>query len=136
MSLFVHLVRHGETAESREHGFCGSRDCLLTPDGLQMARSIASRRASDGDWQAVLSSPLVRDVDTARPAAKALGLDIKMHDGLREIAVAVIRAEVEAEFEPPLARAGLLRQIRLRFQRRRRIAREIEDLAPGRGLYM
>lgn len=52
------------------------------------------------------------------------------------VAVAILRAEVEAEFEPLLAQAGFLGKIRLRFQRRRRMEREIEDLAPRRGLYM
>jgi broad specificity phosphatase PhoE len=85
MTLLVHLARHAETEESREHRFCGSRDCRLTPDGLQMARSIASRVAGEGDWQAVLCSPLSRALDTARPAAEALGLDIEVRDGLREI---------------------------------------------------
>jgi broad specificity phosphatase PhoE len=85
MSLFVHLVRHAETEESREHRFCGSRDCRLTTDGLQMAAAIASRCLAGGDWRAVLSSPLSRALDSARPAAAALGLEIEVQDGLREI---------------------------------------------------
>ena len=51
-------------------------------------------------------------------------------------AVAVIRVEVEAEFEPLIAKASFFGRIRLRHQRGRRIEREIEDLAPGRGLCM
>ncbi len=85
MPLLVHLVRHGETAESREHRFCGSRDCLLTAEGRLMADAIATRCLTAGDWRAVLSSPLTRAVDTARPAAAALGLPIEWRDGLREI---------------------------------------------------
>lgn len=50
-------------------------------------------------------------------------------------ACAMIRFDVEAEYEPLLAEAGPLRRLRLRFQRRRRIRREIDELAPGRGLY-
>ncbi len=50
-------------------------------------------------------------------------------------ACAMIRLDVEAEYEPLLAEAGPLRGLRLRFQRRRRIQREIDDLTPSRGLY-
>jgi len=85
MTLLLHLVRHAETQESREHRFCGSRDCQLTSDGLQMARAVASRCAGQGAWRAVLSSPLSRALDTARPAAEAIGLPVEPHDGLREI---------------------------------------------------
>ena len=85
MSVFVHLVRHGETDASRDHRFCGSTDCPLTEDGVRMARYIAERCVASGDWRAVLSSPLGRALDTARPAADALGLPLEVHDGLREI---------------------------------------------------
>jgi hypothetical protein len=50
-------------------------------------------------------------------------------------AAAIVRAEVEAEYEPLLAQAGFFAKLRLRRQCRRRIAREIEDLAPGRAFY-
>jgi hypothetical protein len=50
-------------------------------------------------------------------------------------ACAMIRFDVEAEYEPLLAKAGLLRKLRLRMQMRRRIRREIDDLTPSRGLY-
>jgi hypothetical protein len=50
-------------------------------------------------------------------------------------ACAMIRLDVEAEYEPLLAEAGQLRSLWLRFQRRRRIEREIDELTPSRGLY-
>jgi hypothetical protein len=50
-------------------------------------------------------------------------------------ACAMIRFDVETEYEPLLAEAGLLRRLRLRMQMRRRIRREIDDLTPSRDLY-
>ena len=46
-----------------------------------------------------------------------------------------VRARVKAEFAPLLAEAGPFRKLRLWFQRRRRLEREIEDLAPRRAFY-
>lgn len=52
-----------------------------------------------------------------------------------QVAVQVIRSEVRAEYQPLLAQAGLLGKARLWVQRRRRIEREIEALAPGDAYY-
>ena len=42
MSLTLYLLRHGQTALSRDDVFCGSGlDPELTPEGLQMARAAA-----------------------------------------------------------------------------------------------
>ena len=50
-------------------------------------------------------------------------------------AVRALRAEIRAEFEPLFAQAGLLGKASLWVRRQRRIERETEALAPGRGLY-
>ena len=50
-------------------------------------------------------------------------------------ACAMLRFDIEAEYEPLLAEAGPLRRLRLRVQRRRRIQREIAELTPDRDLY-
>ena len=44
-------------------------------------------------------------------------------------------AQVKAEFAPRFAEAGLLGKLVLRVKRRRRLERELEDLAPGRAFY-
>ena len=51
-------------------------------------------------------------------------------------AVAIIRFEVEAEFEPLMAEAGPLHRIRLWLQRRSRIRREIAELTPDDAYYL
>jgi len=85
MSLRVHFVRHGETTASVEGRFCGRTECLLTDDGRLMGSYLADRCAAEGDWLAILSSPLRRCVETAHPAGERLGLTVVPEHGLREI---------------------------------------------------
>jgi hypothetical protein len=49
--------------------------------------------------------------------------------------VAVIRAEVDAEFEPLFREADLLGKIALWLERRRRIKQEIDELLPDDAYY-
>src|SRR2546428_342627 len=69
LRLFV--VRHGETAWSREWRFAGARDVPLTPEGLRQCEAVARPLASQGG-AAVYAGPPERargsaDVD-ATPA--------------------------------------------------------------------
>jgi broad specificity phosphatase PhoE len=86
MSLKLYLLRHGQTALSRDDVFCGSGlDPELTPEGLQMAHAFAvAHRAKP--WLAVYSSALRRAVDTARPLCDALGISNQVRPDLNEIA--------------------------------------------------
>ena len=85
MALNLYLLRHGQTAFSRENIFsgCGS-DPELTEAGLAMAQAFAqSYRMLD--WRAVYASPLKRTIATARPLCGAIGREMILRDGLREI---------------------------------------------------
>jgi probable phosphoglycerate mutase len=85
MSLNLYFLRHGQTAFSRDNIFsgCGS-DPELTEAGLAMAQAFAqSYRAID--WRAVYTSPLKRTVATARPLCEAIGKEMELRAGLREI---------------------------------------------------
>lgn len=86
MSLTIHLLRHGQTACSREDVFCGSGlDPELTPDGLQMARAFASAyRATP--WRAIYASNLQRTRESAKPLSDELGIEIQVRPELAEIA--------------------------------------------------
>jgi probable phosphoglycerate mutase len=86
MSLTVYLLRHGQTALSREDSFCGSGlDPELTSDGLKMADAFADvYRATP--WCAIYSSSLRRGIATAQPLCDALGMPLQMRDELNEIA--------------------------------------------------
>lgn len=83
--MIVYLVRHGETTWNQEGRYQGQRESPLTPTGLEQARAVGTalerRRV-----RRVISSPLVRCVDTARPLATWLKLPIEIAPELIEIA--------------------------------------------------
>jgi probable phosphoglycerate mutase len=84
MSLRIYFVRHGETTYSQTGGFCGAIDPELTPAGSQMAEQFAATYAKL-PWEAVYVSPMKRTIATAKPLCDAVGIEMQLHDGLREI---------------------------------------------------
>lgn len=85
MSLNLYLLRHGQTALSREDVFCGSGlDPELTHDGLEMAQAFAAVYETNL-WSAILTSELRRTIHTAAPLCDALGVNAEVHSGLNEI---------------------------------------------------
>lgn len=107
----IHLVRHAETLWHAENRFAGIADVALTPRGLEQAGELAGwveRRAAAGErFDAVVTSTLSRAILTARPAAKALGLEPHADERLVEMAFGraegMNRAEMELEFPEVLA---------------------------------
>lgn len=86
MTLTIHLLRHGQTASSREDVFCGSGlDPELTAEGLQMAHAFAAA-ARALPWAAIYCSSLRRGIATAEPLCKELGLALQVREELNEIA--------------------------------------------------
>jgi broad specificity phosphatase PhoE len=85
LGLTLYFLRHGETQASQTGGYCGVLDLDLTAAGHQMAEEFAAAYKSL-PWAAVFCSPLRRTIDTARPSCDALGLDLRLRDGLKEIA--------------------------------------------------
>ncbi|MBD2104893.1 histidine phosphatase family protein [Leptolyngbya sp. FACHB-261] len=84
MSLTLYFLRHGQTACSRENAFCGSIDPELTSEGIEMAQAFAEAYRTTA-WTAVFASPMKRTIATVNPICEALGLEIQLRDGLREI---------------------------------------------------
>lgn len=84
MSLCVYLLRHGETEASKTGGYCGALDPDLTPEGHEMAQAFADHY-KQVDWRAVYVSPMKRTIATAKPLCQALGMEMEIRDGLREI---------------------------------------------------
>jgi broad specificity phosphatase PhoE len=85
VTLTLYLLRHGQTALSRDDVFCGSGlDPELTAEGLEMARSFAEAYRNTL-WSAVYASPLQRTVTTALPLCEALSLKMEARDDLKEI---------------------------------------------------
>lgn len=86
MSLTIHLLRHGQTALSREDVFCGSGlDPELTPEGLQMAQAFAEAYRST-PWRAIYASNLQRSLASAKPLSEESGIETQVRAELTEIA--------------------------------------------------
>lgn len=66
------LVRHGETAWSRDHRHTGRTDLPLLPDGERQARLLGAALA-ERTFSLVLTSPLRRATETCRLAGLAPG---------------------------------------------------------------
>jgi alpha-ribazole phosphatase len=81
----LYLVRHGQTAASRENRFTGTSDPPLTATGEEMAGAFAKGYAALA-WEAIYVSPLLRARQTAEPLCRAAGLAATVEDGLREMA--------------------------------------------------
>lgn len=84
MSLKLYFLRHGQTDRSRDNVFCGSIDPDLTADGLEMAKAFAIAYRSL-PWNAIFCSPMRRTVATAKPLCEAVGMQMELRDGLKEI---------------------------------------------------
>ncbi len=84
MSLRLYLLRHGETTFSQTGGFCGELDPELTSNGLLMAKGFAEVY-HNLPWAAIYASPKKRTITTAKPLGDAIGMDLQLREGLKEI---------------------------------------------------
>ncbi|MGK7919682.1 MAG: histidine phosphatase family protein [Trichodesmium sp.] len=84
MSLKLYLIRHGETTYIKTGAYCGILDPELTPEGLEMAKQFAQAYGSL-NWTAAYVSPMKRTVATAKPLCDAVGLEMQLRDGLKEM---------------------------------------------------
>jgi broad specificity phosphatase PhoE len=79
----LHFVRHGVTAWNAEGRIQGQTDVPLSPEGRRQADELADRLAGS-EIGAIWSSDLRRALDTARPLAERLGLEVHASPALRE----------------------------------------------------
>jgi broad specificity phosphatase PhoE len=84
MTLRLYLMRHGETVYSRTGDYCGELDPELTPEGMLMAKAFADTYRKL-PWEAVYVSPMKRTIATAKPLCDAVGSEMQLRDGLKEI---------------------------------------------------
>ncbi len=84
VSLKLYFLRHGETIYSQRGAFCGDLDPELTAAGTQMAKAFAEAHRSI-NWSAAYVSPMKRTIATAKPLCDAVGLEMQLRDGLKEI---------------------------------------------------
>ena len=80
----LYMVRHGQTASSRENRFTGSSDPPLTAVGEAMAQAFAQAYASMR-WEAIYTSPMLRARQTADPLSRLTCVPTTPEDGLKEI---------------------------------------------------
>ncbi|MRH92035.1 bifunctional RNase H/acid phosphatase [Nocardia sp. SYP-A9097] len=78
------LLRHGQTELSVERRYSGRGNPALTEVGRGQAASAAKMLATKGNIAAIVSSPLGRARETAEAAGAALGLPVRVLDGLIE----------------------------------------------------
>jgi len=104
MSLRLFVLRHGETAFTRERRFAGWRDVPLTDAGLRQSEAAAAA-LSGVAISAVFASPLERARTSAEAVAKPHRLTVQIMPAFRELGFGAwegrTRAEVEAA-EPAL----------------------------------
>ena len=97
------LVRHGESLYNLEKRYTGQTDVPLTEKGRKQATLTAKYVLENYHIDAVYSSDLCRAVDTAKPVAEPLGLEIKTDARLREIYAGkwqgILFAEVREHFK-------------------------------------
>ncbi|MGH3999744.1 MAG: histidine phosphatase family protein, partial [Pseudonocardiaceae bacterium] len=78
------MLRHGQTEYSAQRRYSGRRDLPLTELGERQAAAAAARLSTMDGVAAVVSSPMLRARQTAKPVADALGVPLEVHDGLIE----------------------------------------------------
>jgi broad specificity phosphatase PhoE len=91
----IHLIRHGETDGNQSH-YIGRRDLALNAKGHAQAEQLALGLSGFPiGW--VISSPLQRAVQTARPLAQQFGLSIEVEPALIEFDFGVLQDLPKAE---------------------------------------
>jgi 2,3-bisphosphoglycerate-dependent phosphoglycerate mutase len=95
------LARHGETDWNRDLRFQGHADPPLNEVGRRQARELAASLAGE-ELAAIYCSDLRRAHETARIVADAVGAEVTILQGLREIDVGswsgLTRDEIEERF--------------------------------------
>ncbi len=83
------IVRHGYSVTNAAKRYTGQMDVALTEEGHRQASAVASYLTTHEKIDAIYASDLTRAVDTARPTAACLGIDIIPMPALRELGMGV-----------------------------------------------
>ena len=79
------IIRHGESVYNIERRYTGQTDVALTEKGVLQAEITGKYILENYKIDEIYSSDLIRAVNTAKPIADPLGLEIKTDARLREI---------------------------------------------------
>ena len=103
----IALIRHAESSWNVEGRWQGHGDPALSARGRQQAEALA-RELAGLRLELVITSDLVRAIETGAPIARALGIEASRCPGLRELDVGswtgLTRAEIAARDAEALAR--------------------------------
>jgi phosphoserine phosphatase len=94
----VYVARHGESEYNREGRYQGRRESALSALGRRQAAALAESLAACGAAR-VISSPLGRSLETARPIAQRFGIALEIDQRLIEIAHGSWEGRLRAELE-------------------------------------
>jgi len=96
------LIRHGESSHNLQKIFTGQIDAPLSELGERQAQAVSRYVLEHYDVDVVCASDLQRAVNTVRPIADALGLEVETYRGLRELDVGLWgglgHEEIDARF--------------------------------------
>ena len=82
---FIGLLRHGETVWNREKRIQGSGNSPLTAEGIAMSRAWGQHLITGSTkWNRIVTSPLLRAVETAELVNESLQLPLMTDQTLRE----------------------------------------------------
>jgi len=96
--MVLFLTRHGETDYNLVGRYCGSIDAPLNGRGEAQARDLAARLAAEGaQFDAVISSPLLRARQTADIVCAALGMDYEIFHEFAERNMGVFEGQTAEE---------------------------------------
>jgi len=82
--LKIYSTRHGQTSYNKQEIILGTTDIPLDDTGKEQAEVLADKIAEIGCIDVIISSPMVRAMQTARTVAGKCGLDIIVDERLRE----------------------------------------------------
>ncbi len=115
----MYVARHGETTWNLAGRYQGRLESELSPLGMRQALALADAMTAEG-VRRVVSSPLRRCTETARPTAQRVGVPVETDDRLIEIAHGTwegrLREEIAAN-DPARYRAWREDPARVQFER-------------------
>ncbi|HWA97348.1 MAG TPA: histidine phosphatase family protein [Pirellulales bacterium] len=103
--MLLYLIRHGESAFNAEGRVQGQLDTPLSPRGVRQSVAVAEQLRGQ-PIVAVYSSPLSRARQTAEPLARALGVELRFDDRLKEINAGVFQGHTWPEIFERWPEAG------------------------------
>ena len=82
--MLIHLVRHGESEYHAENRYASLKDIKLSQAGILQAVNL-KKWVGTQKIDLIISSDLLRALETAQPAAKSNGIDLEIDSRFREV---------------------------------------------------